>query len=101
MQEHAYDHEAVQWLVENCPSVVQMFEGLCKVYADRTIFGFCDPGSSEWQTITYKQFHKRVVQFAAGVPGAWFAQIFLRRLPLHTVRQKLVHGHQAFQYLRI
>ena len=70
VQEHAYDHEAVDWLMENCPTVVQMFEGLCKVYADRTMFGFCDPGSDQWQTITYKQFHERVVQFSAGVLAA-------------------------------
>ena len=70
VQEHAYDHEAVDWLMENCPTVVQMFEGICKVYADRTMFGFCDPGSDQWQTISYRQFHERVVQFAAGMPPA-------------------------------
>lgn len=73
VQEHAYDHEAVEWLIENCPTLVQMFEGMCKVYADRTMFGFCSPGSDEWQTMTYRQFHERVVQFAAGVPAACLA----------------------------
>lgn len=100
-QEHAYDHEAVDWLMENCPTVVQMFEGLCTVYADRTMFGFCDPGSDKWQTISYRQFHERVVQFSAGVPAACCAQILTTCLLGHAVRQKLVLRCQASQHLRI
>lgn len=67
MQANAYEQEKVDWLVQNCPTCVQIFEGLCKVYAERPIFGFCEPGSDRWQTITYKQCHERVVSFAAGM----------------------------------
>lgn len=65
-QASAYNQEKVQWLVENCKTCVQMFEGLCKVYEERPMFGFCKPGSDSWQTITYQQVFDRVVHFASG-----------------------------------
>ena len=67
VQANAFDQEKVDWLVENCPTCVQIFQGFCKIYAERPMFGFCMPGSDEWQTISYKQVYERVVHFAAGV----------------------------------
>lgn len=67
MQANAYDQEKVDWLVQNCPTCIEIFQGLCKIYAERPMFGFCMPGSDEWQTISYKQIYERVVHFAAGL----------------------------------
>lgn len=66
VQANAYEQEKVDWLIQNCPTCIQIFQGLCKVYAERPMFGFCMPGSDEWQTISYKQVYERVVHFAAG-----------------------------------
>ena len=74
VQANAFDQEKVDWLIENCPTCIEIFQGLCKVYAERPMYGFCMPGSDEWQTISYKQVHERVVHFAAGVefnPLTW------------------------------
>ena len=65
-QENIYDQEKVEWILQNCPTCIQVFEGLCKVYADRPMFGFCAPNSDRWQTITYKQCCERVTSFVAG-----------------------------------
>ena len=66
VQANAYDQEKVDWLVQNCPTCIEIFQGLCEIYAERPMFGFCTPGSDEWQTISYKQVYERVVHFAAG-----------------------------------
>ena len=65
-QENVYDQEKVEWILQNCPTCIQVFEGLCKMYADRPMFGFCAPNSDKWQTITYKQCYERVTNFVAG-----------------------------------
>ena len=61
-----HDGDKISWLIENCPSCIQMVEGVCKAYAERTIFGFCAPGSDEWHSLTYSQLFQRVVDFAGG-----------------------------------
>ena len=66
VQANAYDQEKVDWLISNCGTNVEIFQGLCKVYAERPMYGYCMPGSDEWQTISYKQVHERVVSLAAG-----------------------------------
>ena len=68
LQEHAYDQEKVAHLVQNCHTSVELLREMCKVYAERPIFGFCEPRSCQWQTITYKQAYERVEHLAA---GAW------------------------------
>jgi len=70
-QEHAYDQAKVDWLIQSCPTTVEVFEGLCKVYAERPMYGFCEPRSDKWQTLTYKQIHERVTSFAAGKWLSW------------------------------
>ena len=72
LQEHAYDQEKVAHLVQNCHTTGALLREMCKVYAERPMFGFCEPGSCQWQTITYKQAYARVEHLAA---GAWTAYL--------------------------
>ena len=72
LQEHAYDQEKVAHLVQNCHTSVELLREMCKVYAERPMHGFCEPGSCQWQTITYKQAYQRVEHLAA---GAWAAHL--------------------------
>ena len=72
LQEHAYDQEKVAHLVQNCHTSVELLREMCKVYAERPMYGFCEPGSCQWQTITYKQAYQRVEHLAA---GAWAADL--------------------------
>ena len=72
LQEHVYDQAKVDWLKQSCPTSIQLLQGMCDVYAQRPIFGFCEPGSDQWQTMSYSQAYERVLHFAA---GAWAAQL--------------------------
>ncbi len=72
LQEHAYDQEKVAHLVQNCHTSVELLREMCNVYAERPMYGFCEPGSCQWQTITYKQAYQRVEHLAA---GEWAAHL--------------------------
>ena len=61
----AYDKDKVAQLAD-CITCIEMLEAICKVYAERTAFGFCPPGEADWRTLTYQQFWQRVQAFAAG-----------------------------------
>ena len=50
----------------HCGTCIETLEAICKVYAERTAFGFCPPGEADWRTLTYQQFWLRVQAFAAG-----------------------------------
>ena len=56
--------------MQNCHTSAELLREMCKTYAERPMYGFCEPGSSQWQTITYKQAYQRVEHLAA---GAWAA----------------------------
>ena len=89
MQEHVYDQAKVDWLKLSCHTSIQLLQGMCTIYAQRPMFGFCEPGSDQWRTISYRQAYERVLHFAA---GAWAAQLpFLPKCPhtsnsLHSAR---------------
>ena len=64
-QDCAYDKDKVAQLA-HCGTCIETLEAICKVYAERTAFGFCPPGEADWRTLTYQQFWQRVQAFAAG-----------------------------------
>lgn len=72
MQEHVYEQAKVDWLKQSCHTSIQLLQGMCTIYAQRPMFGFSEPGSEQWQTVSYKQAYERVLCFAA---GAWAAQL--------------------------
>ena len=85
-QASAYDQEKMQWLVDNCKTCVQMFEGVCKVYAERPMFVFCKSGCDSWQSITYQQVFDRVVHFASGAfPNLCWHPCLSHRLCVHNL----------------
>ena len=79
MQEHVYEQEKVDWLKQSCHTSIQLLQGMCSIYAQRPMFGFCEPSSDQWQTISYRQAWERVLHFAA---GAWPALPELPRAAL-------------------
>ena len=72
MQEHVYEQEKVDWLKQSCHTSNQLLQGMCSIYAQRPMFGFCEFSSDQWQTISYRQAWERILHFAA---GAWPAQL--------------------------
>ena len=69
----------MDWLKQSCHTSIQLLQGMCSIYAQRPMFGFCEPSSDQWQTISYRQAWERVLHFAA---GAWPALSELPRAAL-------------------
>ena len=60
----------MDWLKQSCHTSIQLLQGMCSIYAQRPMFGFCEPGSDQWQTTSYKQAWERLLHFAAGAGPA-------------------------------
>ena len=59
MQGASLDRSAVESICAANTSI-EILDSLFRKYADRTAFGYCKPGESQYSTITFRQIWDRV-----------------------------------------